>query len=120
MIDTLFFVHADENAAAGLAAHYSALGWNVATSGPNAADALEKVALTNPVAAVFCLTGTYIAEVHALAVRILGDGRVHRPLMVFVGGSDEEIGLARDDTPYAVFVNQEELPWVLKRLVAKY
>jgi len=120
MVDTLFFVHADDSAAADLAAHYSALGWNVSTSGPLATDAMDKVASSNPVAAVFCLTGDYVAEVHALAARILGDGRVRRPLMVFVGGSDEEIGLARGDTPYAVFVSQEELPWVLKRLVAKY
>jgi|GEM_PF-3502438 len=120
MVDTLFFVHPDEDAAADLAAYYSALGWNVATSGPLATDALDRVALSNPVAAVFCLTGTCIDEVHALAGCILGDDRLRRPLMVFVGGSDEEIAMARSDTPYAVFVSQEELPWVLKRLVAKY
>ena len=119
MVDTLFFVHPDVFAATDLAAHYRALGWNVATCDPAADDALDRMAEANPVAAVFYLTGACAVEIQTLAGHVQSDGRFNRPFMVFVGGSADEIAAAHSHSPYGVCVSPEELPWVLKRLVFK-
>lgn len=120
MADTLFFVHPDDTAAAQFAARYGARGWNVATCDPRAADALDRMASADPVAAVFCLVSGSAFEAEQLAARVLSDGRLRRPLMVFVGGFAEEVESARGHVPFGVFVSEDELQWVLKRLVAKY
>lgn len=119
MVDTLFFVHADADAADRIAGYYRGQGWNVSTAVPAATDALDRIADSHPVAAVFCLDGECADDVHSLAEHVLGDTRMSRPLMVFVGGSPVDVARARQNMPFGVFVRQDELPWVLKRLAVR-
>lgn len=118
MVDTLFFVHSDERAAEELADTYRGRGWNVSVAAPDAADALQRLETAAPVAAVFCLDDDCAAEVNALAEKVVADPDIKQPLMVFVGGNPAAVEYARSLAPYGVFVRQDELPWVLKRLVA--
>lgn len=119
MVDTLFFVHPDGIAAEEIAGRYRTRGWEVSVCAPDASDALDRIAQTRPVAAVFCLDGDCADDVRALAENVLGDSRLFRPLMVFVGGSPDDIAQARAMMPFGVFVSEDELPWVLKRLAIK-
>ena len=119
MADTLIFVHPEECVVEELAAHYGALGWRVATCDPCAEEALDRAISADPVAAVFCLFGAGAHDVEQFAARLVNDVRFKRPMLVFVGGSADEVSAARDHAPYGVFVNDDELPWVLKRLVVK-
>lgn len=119
MVDTLFFVHSDEQSSHELAQFYQLRGWEVASADSHAADVLDRMAAANPVAAVFCLDGDCGTDVNAVVARAMADERLSRPLMVFVGGSAEDVAAARSVAPYGIFVRPDELPWVLKRLVIK-
>lgn len=119
MVETLFFVHTSEQDPHEIAAAYQLRGWNIAVSEPKAVDALERMAESSPVAAVFCLGGDCGSDVMEFAASALSDERTKRPLMVFVGGAAHEIASARSIAPYGIFVRPDELPWVLKRLVVK-
>lgn len=119
MVDTLFFVHQDTQAAEQIAEQYKARGWEVSVCEPDASDALDRIAESRPVAAIFCLDGECADEVRRLAEEVLGDSRLFRPLMVFVGGTPDDIAQARAMMPFGVFVREDELPWVLKRLAVK-
>ena len=119
MVETLFFVHSDVASAEQLADEYRARGWSVESSSASATDALDRIAETSPVAAVFCLEGDCAQDVHDLAESILADGRLHRPLLVFVDGDSDDVAQARTSAPFGVFVRRDELPWVLRRLTAK-
>ncbi len=119
MVDTLFFVHSNQEAADQFAEEYRSRGWDVASADATATDALDRVAEASPVAAVFCLEGDCAAEVNHLAESVMTDGRIHRPLLVFVGGEPEDIAAAHAAVPFGVFVRKDELPWVLRRLIAK-
>jgi hypothetical protein len=57
--------------------------------------------------------------VHELAKAMLGDPDLPRPLLVFVGGSNELAERIKSDVPFGVFVAADELTWVLKHLVYK-
>jgi len=119
MVETLFFVHSNVESAEEVADEYRARGWSVESSSATATDALDRIAETSPVAAVFCLEGDCAQDVHDLAESILADGRIHRPLLVFVDGDPGDVERARISAPFGVFVRKDELPWVLKRLTAK-
>ena len=119
MVDTLFFVHTSEQDPNAIAAAYQLRGWDIAVSEPAAVDALDRMAESNPVAAVFCLDDDCSSDVMQFAESALADDRTNRPLMVFVGGAANEIATARGIAPYGIFVRPDELPWVLKRLVVK-
>lgn len=119
MVDTLFVVHADEQDPDEISQLYQLRGWEITVADPHAADVLDRMAAANPVAAVFCLDGQCGPDVNAVAERALADHRLSRPLMVFVSGSAEDVAAARIISPYGIFVRPDELPWVLKRLVAK-
>jgi hypothetical protein len=119
MVDTLFFVHTSEQDPNAIAAAYQLRGWDIAVSEPAAVDALDRMAESNPIAAVFCLDGDCGPDVMRFAETALADGRTNRPLMVFVGGAANEIAEARSIAPYGIFVRPDELPWVLKRLTVK-
>ena len=120
MVDTLFFVHTSEQNPNELAAAYALRGWNIAAAGPHVEDALDRMAESHPVAAVFCLDGECVPDVTAFAQLVLADDRTNKPLMVFVGGEANDIAAARGVAPYGIFVRPDELPWVLKRLIPKY
>ncbi len=120
MVDTLFFVHTTEQNPNELAATYELRGWNVDGAAPYAEDALDRMADSRPVAAVFCLDGNCAPDVTAFAEHALADDRTNKPLMVFVGGAGSDIAAARGVAPYGIFVRPDELSWVLKRLTPKY
>jgi len=120
MVDTLFFVHTSAQDPNEIAAAYQLRGWDIAVAGPHADDALDRMAVTSPVAAVFCLEGDCATDVTAFAEHALADDRTNKPLMVFVGGEASDIAAARGIAPYGIFVRPDELPWVLKRLIPKY
>lgn len=119
MVDTLFFVDQDRDAAEEVADYFRERGWNVDCTQPAAPDALDRIAETSPVAAVFCLDGGCADDVLSLAEHVLSDERVPRPLMVFVDGSPTDITQARAAMPFGVFVHKDELAWVLRRLVGR-
>ena len=119
MADTLFFVHTSENDPNAIAAAYQLRGWDIAVSEPTAIDALDRMAESNPVAAVFCLEGDCGGGVMEFVEAVMADERTNRPLMVFVDGDADELAAARRIAPYGIFVRPDELPWVLKRLVVK-
>jgi len=119
MVDTLFFVHSDAAAADQLAGYYRAQGWQVESTRPTDPDALDSIVRTRPVALVFCLDSECAADVHGLAEQVVGDARISRPLMVFAGGSPDDIARARQNMPFGVFVRMDELAWVLKRLAVR-
>jgi len=119
MVDTLFFVHTSDQNPNEIAATYQLRGWDIAVAGPHAADALDRMAISTPVAAVFCLDGDCAPDVTAFAALALADERTNKPLMVFVGGEASDIAAARSISPYGIFVRPDELPWVLKRLIPK-
>lgn len=120
MVDTLFFVHTSNRNPDEIAAAYELRGWNIAVAGPLAQDALDRMAASSPVAAVFCLDGDCAPDVNAFATNVLSDERTNKPLMVFVGGEVSDVSEARAIAPYGIFVRPDELPWVLKRLIPKY
>lgn len=119
MVDTLFFVHTSEQEPSEIAAAYQLRGWDIVAAEPTAINALERMALCNPVAAVFCLDGECGSDILGFAEKALADKRTSSPLMVFVGGSADEVAAARLSAPYGIFVRPDELPWVLKRLAIK-
>lgn len=119
MVDTLFFVHPDRQSAEQLAGSYRDNGWQVAICQPSAPDALDRIAESRPVAAIFCLDSDCSDAMRSLAEKVLGDARLLRPLMVFVGGSPDDVAQSRAMMPFGVFVRPDELPWVLKRLAIK-
>ena len=119
MADTLFFVHSDADAADELAGYYRGQGWQVESARPADPAALDSIAHASPVAVVFCLDSECAEDVHTLAEKVVGDARIARPLMVFAGGSPEDVGRARQNMPFGVFVRLDELAWVLKRLVTR-
>jgi len=119
MPDTLFFVSDDEMLCESLAQPYREHGWHTEQVLPAAADSLDRLAQGRPLAMVCCLDGPAATDVAAFAQSVLADPRVIRPLMVFVGGTPEQIAQAKVSLPFAVFVRAEELPWVLKHLAFK-
>lgn len=119
MVDTLFFVHASEQDPQVLAQAYQLNGWDIVASDPRAVDALERMAMTSPVAAVYCFDGDCASDVQSFAAQVMADDRTNRPLMVFVGGEASDIAEAKAVAPYGIFVRPDELAWVLKRLTVK-
>jgi len=118
-MSNLFFVHCDVAQADAVAASCRGRGWNTVVSSAQATDAVEQVSASQPVAAVFCLDGECVDDVNALAAKVVSNPSCGNPLMLFVSGTPDDKVKARAIAPYGIFVSPEELPWVLKRLVAK-
>src|SRR5512139_3134245 len=104
MKQTLFFVHDDRTAAEELAAPHRDGGWQISFASPYDEDALNRIAETNPIAAVFCLDGDCFESTSQLAREVMADPRRVRPLMVFVGGSEESVMRAKAEIPVGLFV----------------
>ena len=119
MVDTLFFVHPDAQDPDQIPQLHQLRGWNIAATGPHAPDALECMAEAGPVAAIFCLDGDFSGDVRTFAEAVLADERLGHSLMVFTGGTAQDIADARAIAPYGIFVRPDELPWVVKRLTIK-
>ena len=119
MPETLFFVSDDSSELEELAAPYRDRGWGVEFASPSAGDAVDRIAETKPLAAVFCLDGACFPSTVKLAQTVLTDPRRMRPLMVFLGGDPEQIARAKTEVSVGLFVTEAELPWVLKHLAFK-
>lgn len=119
MPDTLFFVSDDVVMCEALAQPYREHGWHTEQVLPDGPDALTRLAEARPLATICCLDGPSADKVRAFAESVLSDPRVVRPLMVFVGGTPDDIAQAKATMPFAVFVRAEELSWVLKHLAFK-
>lgn len=119
MAETLFFVHADCDACGAIAEEFRGRGWLVETAASPDGDTLERIEALGPTATVFFLEGCEVAPAEHLAQRILEDGKVHRPLLVFVGGAPDAVAEAKAAMPFGVFVRADELGWVLKHLTFK-
>lgn len=119
MPDTLFFVSDDVVLCESLAQPYREHGWHTEQVLPGDPESLQRLAESRPLAAICILDGPSAEAVCAFAESVVADPRVLRPLMVFVGGSAEDIAVAKVSMPFAVFVRAEELPWVLKHLAFK-
>jgi hypothetical protein len=119
MSDILVFVCGDAEKYAAMAEPMRELGWETAMVDPAFATALETIEATAPVATVFDLAAGPEQVVHELAKAMLGDPDLPRPLLVFVGGTNELAERIKSDVPFGVFVAADELTWVLKHLVYK-
>lgn len=118
MGETLIFVGEDETSTSAIASPFAQRGWVVEVGGADPEATVERVARSEPVAAVFNMDGG-CERARAAAWAVLSDARVLRPLMVFVGGTPEEIASMRADMPFGVFVSADELDWVIKHLAYK-
>ncbi len=119
MAETLYFVHSDVIAAEELARPYGERGWGTVISAPNAEDAYDRAADCRPIAAVISLEGPAADDARALGLRLTQEEDFPKPLMVFLGGSADQVALMKEALPYALFVKPEELAWVLKHLSFK-
>jgi hypothetical protein len=119
MAETLYFVHEDDAVLEELAAPYRDRGWGVVLSSPSDPDALDRLVDAAPLAAVFLLDGGSAAACTVVAEAATADPHGVHPLMVFLGGSTEEVVTAKMAVPQGIFVQPSELPWVLKHLAFK-
>jgi hypothetical protein len=118
MSETLVFVHCDQQQAETLAVPYRDRGWRALAAPADSTGTIELIAEERPLAAVFCLDGPKAFDACSLAESILYDQRGIRPLLIFVGGTPEDVETAKSMVPVGVLVKPDELPWVLKRLSA--
>lgn len=117
MPDTLVFVGCDVAECEQLAVPYRNQGWRAVVQDAAAPDALDHIAECTPLAAVFSFSDGSGDGLRELARSVLGDDRMSRPLLVFVGGDGADVAQTRSEMPFGVFVKPEELGWVLKHLV---
>ncbi len=119
MGETLFMLSADCGRADEMAEPYRARGWRVVTGSPGDDGILEAIVEAHPLAAVFCLDSTEGEAIRSLVARI-GEHPDHiNPMLVFYGGSADEVALVKQAAPYGAFVNPDEVDWVLKHLSFK-
>jgi len=116
MGETLVLVDADELVAEMLAAPLRARGWNVIICSPDEDAVFERIIAAVPAAVVFDLESAQEAQCD-LAASAAADERLPRPMVLFLGGDEEQRALAREVVSSALFVTAEELLWVLKRVV---
>jgi len=119
MSSTLMFVCTDAEKCVALAEPLRAAGWEIKVSDPTAGDALEAIEAEAPVATVFDLDNGSDQASHELARALMGDPNLPRPLLVFMGGHADTVAMIKADIPFGVFVNPDELTWVLKHLIYK-
>lgn len=120
MAQRLLVVHGDQAEAERLASPYRDRGWEVECVLPSDAETVDVIAETKPLAAVFCIGNGEAGVMTALAEQVLSDARTLRPLMVFLGGEPTDVPRLKTEVPFGVFVNEDELPWVLKHLAFRF
>lgn len=120
MGQALLVIDQDVADAERMAAPFADRGWDVHVAAPTADGTIEYIAEHRPLAAVFCMQCGDPAVIESLAQRVLGDTRELRPLMIFVGGSADDVARLKADIPVGVFVHEDELSWVLKHLAFKF
>lgn len=98
---------------------YASRGWETFAASAGDPNAHERYAEAQPLAVVFCLRGGCSDATRGLAQRIFENPGSAQPLLVFAGGEPDDVALARAVVPHAVFVNPDEVGWVLKHLTVK-
>lgn len=119
MADTLFFLFTDPSDATGLASPLASKGFAIEVSSPSEPQVCDAIAESSPLAVVISLEdagGCNAAR--EVAAGVLADARIPRPLMVFVGGSPQEIAATRAELPFGVFLNPDEVSRNLTHLAA--
>jgi hypothetical protein len=112
------FVHDSRSDAEAFGAPYREEGWGVLAAAADSSQTIEMIAEERPSAAVFCLDGPKALDACSLAEAVLYDQRGIRPLMIFVGGNEQDRAAAQSMVPIGVFVEADELPAVLSNLGA--
>lgn len=116
MANTLCFIQAPGSSTEEQAHYFAERNWSVELVDPAAPDALDKIVDFEPLASVFSLEADS-GDTIPVAGALLEDERAERPLIVFVGGSAEQVEAAKQTVPFGVYVSSGELSWVIKRLV---
>jgi hypothetical protein len=119
MAEKLFFLHEDPSTAAVIAAPLASRGYAIEISSVREPDVEDAIADANPLAVVISLQSD--AECDAsreIAAEVLADARMARPLLVFVGGTAEQVAETRAALPYGLYVRPDEVAWTLKHLQA--
>jgi hypothetical protein len=116
---SLFFLGSDLGACSLIAEGYATAGWATRVVHTDADDVVEQIVAEEPVAIVFCLDTTHLNDVNSVTGQIIADARLRRPLLVYLDGTPEQNARIKQLSPFAVFVKNTELGWVLKRLVVK-
>lgn len=115
MEQTLVFVYADSEAAARASEPFALKKIPFEILAPEGEQCLDRVAEAKPTAVVLDISADW-TEPLLIAQGILADGRLSRPLLVFVGGTPDSVKQCKETLPFGVYVKPEELVWVLKRL----
>lgn len=116
MADTVFFLHPDPMAAASMAGPLTSRGFAVEISSPAEPSVGDTIAESAPVALVISLDGQPDLA-REIAAGVLADARIPRPLLVFVGGTPNDIQQTRDTLPFSLFLKPDEIVWSLTRLM---
>ena len=119
MSSTLMFVCSDAEKYGMLAQPMQDAGFDTEMVDPGATTVLETIETAAPMATVFDLATGPEQAMQEIAKAMLADPNLPRPLLVFVGGDADTVATIKGDIPFAVFVNPDELTWVLKHLVYK-
>jgi hypothetical protein len=117
----LLFLGADEETCEAVAAECRVRGWGIVTAALGSPDVESKVISESaPAALVICLDGLRADQVSQIAARLAADDREDRPLLMFAGGTTEDVAQLKAVASHAVFVKPDEVDWMLKHLVVKY
>lgn len=119
MADRLMLVGFETEEAQAMLDTYASRGWETFVASAGDATAHERFVEAQPLAVVFCLAGGCSEATRDLASRIFENPGSAQPLLVFAGGGPDDVALARATVPHAVFVNPDEVGWVLKHLTVK-
>lgn len=119
MADRLMLVGFEADTTQEMLTTYSGRGWEVFAASADDATAHDRFLEAQPLAVVFCLSGGCSDAARDLARRLFVDPGAAQPLIVFAGGDPDDVALARTAAPHAVFVNPDEVGWVIKHLTAK-
>ena len=119
MADRLMLVGFEGEEAQEMLDTYASRGWEAYAASPTDEAAHERLVAVQPLAVVFCLSGGCSDATRDLAQRLVEDPGPAQPLIVFAGGDPDGVALARTAAPHAVFVNPDEVSWVLKHLTVK-
>lgn len=93
-------------------------GWSVDTQSGDPAEACREVGKRGPCAVVISLDRDPQGPGECDLACALSVAQVaHEVPMIFVGGSADTISLAKQYAPGALFVDEEDLAWAVKRLV---
>lgn len=116
MAGKLCFVTPSGSPAEEQARFFAEHGWDVAMIDPREEDAVERIIEVQPLASIFSLEDE-CPETLTAADALERDERSDTELVVFTGGTPEQISAAKTAVAHGVFVSPGEVYWVVTRLV---